>query len=205
MGRGAVREKSPRDSGSQFSLWQFAKQQMRDRAGDSGGLLQGGQPGNIKGYKHYNSALSSVLTRNGFRVKMLDTSWQRLSRHDVSNIQQFVEFDESYLENANAFAEFGAFELDAAIRNLKYDISIDSKENLPHSLEEKLNLFLLLYDRGLINGDEFYKQTGITISPETREKVKLASADWIVGINPQEEAAMQAQTQQGIEQLLNAG
>ena len=199
--RGGVNERRARDSSSSFNLWSLMKQQMRDRQGDAQGLLQGSQPRSIKSGVHFNSALNAVLTRHGFRVRMLDSSWERLARHDVSNFQQFVEFDAKYFGGQGDFSEYMG--MGEAVRNLKYDISIDSKQDTPANLEEKLTLFLALYDRGLIHGNEFYKQTGISISPDVQERIKIASEDWIPEIPPQEQAVMQQQTEQGIDTLAN--
>ena len=147
MARGAMKPRDPRDSVSQMNLWQMTLQQMRNRKGDSGNLLQGGQPGNIKSGKHYSMSLNNVLTRNGYRVRMLDTAWQRLATQDVSMFQQFVRFNANHLSRNYEIAHELEFltEIDIAerIREFRYDISIDSKSDMPATIEEKNQSILI--------------------------------------------------------------
>lgn len=204
--RGEIKEKNPRDSASSMNLWTLTKQQMRERKGDAGNLLQGGQPGNIKSGKQYAMSLNNVLTRNGYRVSMLDASWQRFATQDISLFQQFVTFKSSFLSKAYEIAEEFQYmtDLDIAerIRAFPYDINIHSKMDLPATTEEKLNLFLALYDRGLVSPQEFYEQTGIVLSPEEREKIELSSATFVPGIPAGETAAMGLQASAQADQLV---
>lgn len=205
--RGEMKERQARDSASSMNLWGLTKQQLRERKGDAGNLLQGGQPGNIKSGKQYAMSLNNVLTRNGYRVSMLDASWQRFASQDISLFQQFVMYNPRYLSRSFEIAEEFQYLTDTdmaeMIRTFKYDVDINSKMDLPASIEEKLNLFLGLYDRGLVSPQEFYEQTGIWLSPEEMEKIELSSETFVPGIPAGETAAMGLQAGLQADELVN--
>lgn len=158
-----------------MNFFGLQKQNMRDRIGDSQGLLQGGGSASAtRSGKHAQTLLKAVLTRHGYRVTMLDPSWSRMARHEVSYLQQFVDFDTPYWRQQYDFSE--SQDMSMALRNLRYDVEIESKEDLPHDLESRINLLLTILQTGCADLEEFYRQTGFKIRPELREAIRMQSS-----------------------------
>ena len=207
---GAIRNqkfqpRQPADMASSINGYQLFKGQADERISDSQGMLRGGRGGAQSG-RHASIILNSVLTAHSYRVTNLDASWRRLAHQEFSNIQRFGEETESRIQRMLGFSELQpSAQVWQAIKNLRYDIDIQSKESMPSAVDEKLNLFLALYDRGLIDPEGFYKETGIPIDAELAEKVSQASRDFIVGAPMELQVQMAVQQEQQIDQLAAQG
>lgn len=160
--------------GELLSFFGLQKQNMRERIGDSQGLLRGASPSSITSGRHAQTVLNAVLTRHGYRVTMLDPSWERMARHELNYLQQFVDFDTPYWRKQYDFSE--SQEMSMALRNLRYDVEVESKEDLPHDLESRINLLLTLLQTGCADLEEFYRQTGFKVRPELRESIRAQSS-----------------------------
>ena len=79
--------------GNIVNFRELSRQDMRQVAGDGGGLLAGDNPNNIKGAEHARIAVNTVLTKQQFKIANLDPAWRELAYQEVSNTQQFVDFD----------------------------------------------------------------------------------------------------------------
>ena len=207
-----VKEVQPGQIGVEvMNLRAILKQDMRERIGDSQGLLRGASPTNIRSGRHAQTVLNAVLTRHGHRVTMLDPAWTRMAFQEVSNLQQFVDFDTPYWRSQHDFQE--SQEMSLALRNLRYDIDVESKENLPHDVESRINLMLTLLGAGLADAEEFYRHTGFQVRPELRDSIRMQSDPqaFKLGIPFQEGALMNLQSEnqlagiaaeaQGVQQL----
>lgn len=189
--------------GSIVNLRELMRGDMRDVIGDAGGLFGGNIPSHIKSGKHAQIALHTVLTKQQFKIANLDPSWREMAYQEVSNIQQFIDFDNINLDKLHAdkterLAMSGW--LGEAIRNLEYDIKIESKENLPYSIEDRITLGFAMLNSGMMDPEEFYRMTGFRVRPELREEIrKQSQADQFkIGVPLQLQA--QAQIQAGVNQ-----
>ena len=191
----------PSDMRSSHSMWQELGQNLRENQGDAQGLLQGGQPSNIRSGAHASVVLNAVLSKSGLRVLMHDPSWQRLARLEMNNLQQYIDFDIGYYLQTREFSEVEG--LVPALRNLRYDVSIESKDSLPNDPVEMLNLMLVLYNNGLLDSREFYEHVAIPLTPEFKERIDTFSdaERFIPGLPPQDQAALYVQGQQEVNQI----
>lgn len=191
--------------GELFGLHNLMVEKMRGRIGNAQGLVQGNQPSNIRSGKHAQIALNQVLTRHGYRVTMLDPSWARMARQEVSNLQQHVNFNQAFWRLQHDFAE--SADMSLALRNLRYDVDIESKQDLPHDIESRINLLLVLLQSGLADGEEFYRQTGFNVRPELREQIEIqsAAAEFKLYVPPQEAALAEMQAAGQTNQIIDEG
>ena len=192
------------DVGSPAAIWEALAQNIRETQGDAQGLLQGAQPGNIRSGAHASVVLNAVLTKSGLRVLMLDPSWQRLARLEMSNLQQYIEFDVGQYLQTREFAEVQG--LTESLRNLRYDVNINSKDAMPSDPVELLQLMMVLYQNGLIDAGEFYEHVKLDLSPEFRERIEeFSNPDtFIPGLPPQVQAEAQLAGQQQVQDIEGA-
>ena len=110
-----------------MNLYQLEQQKIREKIGDSQGLLQ---PNNIRSGRHAQTVLNAVLTRHGYRVTMLDPAWERLARQEISYLQQYFDFSGYYLGQEYSMEdEEMVYDMPMALKNLRYDVEIESKED----------------------------------------------------------------------------
>ena len=190
-----------------MNLYALEQQKIRQKIGDSQGLMQGNDSGNIRSGKHAQTVLTAVLTRHGYRVTMLDPSWERLARQEISYMQQYFDFTQYYLGQEYTQSEDNYEDMPMALKNLRYEIEIESKEDLPHSVEDRINLLMLLLQTGLADGEEFYRQTGFSVRPELRESIRSQSdpQEFKLGLPFNEAAMMQLQSQTETDQIVAEG
>lgn len=188
-----------------MNLYQLEQQKIREKIGDSQGLLQ---PNNIRSGRHAQTVLNAVLTRHGYRVTMLDPAWERLARQEISYLQQYFDFSGYYLGQEYSMEdEEMVYDMPMALKNLRYDVEIESKEDLPHSVEDRINLLMVLLQTGLADGEEFYRQTGFSVRPELRESIRVQSEaqEFRLGLPFNEAALMQLQSENATDQILAEG
>lgn len=205
VSRGAVRERSHRDISASIAIAQLFMGRKKELGHDGAGILGGQSPANIRSGKHANALLSSIMSVHGHRVKMLDPFWIRKKRMEVSYFQQFEA--NGYRIPSNLKDIVGEYDnINASFRELRYDIDYESQSNLPADLATKFELFLALYDRGMIFLKDFYDQTGIVLDPKTMEAVKKEYEanvrDPKFGISPSDLAALELQANQNINTLV---
>lgn len=177
-------------------LWDKLYQLLRENQKDASGMLTGSQPGNIRSARQQAVAISSVYSQNGLRALMLDPSWHRMARMEVSNLQEHIRPNvDYYFINKEATEFIGLDNLREAMRNLQYDVLINSKDGMPHDPMERLQLLLLLRQEGIYPTGEVVKQANLTPSPETQEKIEAADENWEPNVPPivQAQAEMQAE------------
>ena len=159
-------------------------------------------PANINSGKHASIVLGAVLSKSGLRVLMLDGSWQRLARFEMSNLQQFIELDISHYMQSREFAR-EAEGLTDALRNLRYDVNIHSKDLLPSDPNDLFNLLFNLTINGFMDIDEFYRQYPIPISAELKDQIEVRSQaeNFVPGLPIQMQAEAQVAAQSEINQI----
>lgn len=204
LAAGQMRENAPRDTASIATVFQLMKTQLRERGHDAQGTLAGAVPSNIKSAKHFNAALQSVMTIHGYRVEMLDPSWYRMKRMEVSNFQQFEQVNRSLVNKLKDISHEYQYLVDS-LKNLRYDIEIDSKSKLPADLATRLEIYMVLYQAGMSTLKDFYEQTEIPVSRETLDSVDAQNdvENMMFGVPPAERAALDAQIDQNIDAAAN--
>lgn len=191
-----------------MNLYALEQQKIRHKIGDSQSLIQGNDASNIRSGKHAQTVLNAVLTRHGYRVTMLDPAWERLARQEISYLQQYFDFSKYYLgQEYSQDTEEMYHDMPMALKNLRYDVEIESKEDLPHSVEERINLLMLLLQTGLADGEEFFRQTGFSVRPELRDSIRIQSEaeSFKLGLPFNEAALMQMQSQVDTDKVVAEG
>ena len=188
---------------------EYLKQSIRNTIGDSGGILGGANPSNIKSGKHANVVMNSLLTRHSHTVAMFDSSWERFSRQRVQLMQQFVDFNTPYWRDQFDAAEFQELSGDVrgqmgeAIRNLLFDVKLHTKSDLPFSPQERINWVTQLWSVGFVDLPYVFKVLDLDVGAEFLELVHRQSNEneFIVGIPGYEQAAMRMQTNQAAAEM----
>ncbi len=78
-----------------------------------------------------NSALGAALTEKGFQARMMDHAHQRAATIETSMVQQFMTIDTQTLLQDKERGEL--LEMNLAIRELFYDVKVESNADLPHN------------------------------------------------------------------------
>lgn len=186
-----------RDTNSQHALWQALSQSLQESRIDPRELSQT----SVRSGTHAAVVLNAVLSKHGLRVLMLDPSWRRLARFEMSNLQQFINPSINHYLQQKEFTEFAG--LDDAIRNLRYDVDIASRDAMPSDPTELFNMMMILYQNGMIDLGEFYEQVKLDISPELKASIEEQSNpdDFIAGVPPAMQAEARGQAQQTVGDL----
>ena len=204
--RGAIKMKDHIDMSSTFSMYQLMRQEGRDITGDPQGALQGDLGSEVRSGRHARVILDAVLTKPGYRITMLDPSWMRMARQYISNVLQFSDLNKEELGRQRDRFELRSFtmhDIMVALRNLDYHISIDSKEDLPHTLEGRIAIYRSLYLDGIIPSSEYVHQINIPLREQTRTAIEEQSNpdEFRVGVPPQLRAEQQVANEQAINNL----
>ena len=176
-----------------FNVAQMLKQNIRASVGDEGGLLQGATPASVKSGRHANVILNSLLTRHALTTTMFDASWYRLHRQRLLTMQQVADFDTPYWRKQTDISEVLGWT--DAIRNLRFDLKLESKSDLPFSPQERIQYVIMLWDKGIVDLKYVLKILDLNIGAELEHVIKESSNpdEFIPGVPGYEQAIMKAQ------------
>ena len=187
MGMFKERTTNGNNTGAQRVV-EMLSQNIRSAVGDSGGLLQGATPSTIKSGRHANVVLNSLLTRHAFTTTMFDSSWYRLHLQRLLTMQQVADFDTPYWRKQSDMSEVLGWS--DAIRNLRFDLKLETKADLPFSPAERIQFVTMLWDRGLVDLKYVYKILDLNIGAELEQIIDQHSdpQKWIPGIPGMQQA-----------------
>ena len=120
-----------------------------------------------------NTLQSAALTRQGFKVLSLDVTYKRQAILEVSLIQQFYNFEDPQVTRKTQMGEL--MQWNEAIRNLTYDVAVESKADMPHNVVARMNMAMQLLQMGVFDIMEFLDYTGIKIREDLRNQLVGAS------------------------------
>lgn len=125
---------------------------------------------------------SAAMTRHTFRQMILDESARRQAKLEVYCLQDFINFrDPRFIRKL----EFGEWLLwDEAMRNLLFDVAIESKSDLPHNLAGKIQFAFSMLQAGIFDLEEFLQFTGVKVRDDLRQKIRMASQGFLPGVQP---------------------
>ena len=195
LARGKFQERAGngRNVGAEQIL-QLLKQSIKESGGDESGILRGATPSSIKSGKHANIVLDSLLSRHSHVSAMFNVGWYRMYRQRVITLQQFADFNAPYWRRqtdvSGEYSRFGD-----AMRNLRWDLKIHSKADLPFSPSERIQQAVFLWMHGLCDIPYVYKTIDINAGAELEEIIKQQNQpqDFISGIPGPEQAVMRQQ------------
>jgi len=126
------------------------------KAGTSGIAIQGLQ--------------TAAMGRVRFKIINLDESLRRQARLEFALIQDYADFEDPRYTRKLGFGEWLLWTED--IRNLLYDIDVESKSELPHSIEGRLNFALKMLEVGAFDLIDFIDYVGVPVREEYKELLK---------------------------------
>tara|TARA_B100000809_G_C15094968_1_gene514670 strand:- start:78 stop:1865 length:1788 start_codon:yes stop_codon:yes gene_type:complete len=120
-----------------------------------------------------NTLQSAALTRQGFKIQSLDEGYKRQAILEVSLIQQFYNFEDPHVTRKMQMGEL--MQWNEAIRNLTYDVVVESKADMPHNVVSRMNIAMQLMQMGVFDIMEFLDYTGLKIREDLRNQLIGAS------------------------------
>lgn len=124
-----------------------------------------------------NTLQAAAMTRQSFKMLALDESYKRQARLEIYLMQQFYEFQDPRLTK-----QFGSGEWllwSEGMRNLLWDVSVESQSDLPHNQVARINYAIQLLQLGVYDIEEFVQFTGLQLRPELRSQIRQN-----IGFNP---------------------
>ena len=174
LSSGAFQRLDPRQSSDDlYSNLRDLQVHGQEELGDQTEAIQGkAVTSNASGILQ-NTALGAALTIRGFEAQMLDASHKRHTGIEFSMIQQYIHIDEHLLMEQHEMGEY--LEMNLAIRELFYDVNVESQANLPHNPQARLNWATHMLQMGFFDAEEFRLFTGMKVRPELEEILHNAS------------------------------
>lgn len=119
-----------------------------------------------------NTLQSAALTRQGFKMQSLDQSYRRQARLELGLVQQFADLQDPRYLKGEGFRRMDAGEWmmwSEAMRDLVYDVKVESQSDIPHNLTARLNFAMQLLEIGVYDITEFLDFTGLKVRPELKQ------------------------------------
>tara|TARA_Y100001938_G_scaffold151043_1_gene245429 strand:- start:5746 stop:7545 length:1800 start_codon:yes stop_codon:yes gene_type:complete len=135
-------------------------------------VLMGREPSANSSGVLANTLQSAALTRQGFKMQSLDQSYRRQARLELGLVQQFADFqDPRYLKGEGLRRmDMGEWMMwSEAMRDLVYDVKVESQSDIPHNLTARLNFAMQLLQTGVYDITEFLNFTGLKVRPELKD------------------------------------
>ena len=171
---GAFQRLEPRQSSDDlYSNLRDLQQHAQEDLGDVTDALQGKAVSSNPSGVLQNSALGAALTKHGFRAQMLDAGHKRHAGIETSMVQQYLSIDTEMLTRNKEMGEY--LEMNLAIRELFYDVKVESQAELPHNPQARINLATHWLELGIIDGEEYRIFTGMKVRPELERMLQEAS------------------------------
>ena len=122
---------------------------------------------------------------------MVDVAHRRWAWLETMAMQQHFEADTIYISENKDLGEL--LEMNLAMRELFFDVKVESQAELPHNPAARINMATHFYSMGIFDLEEFVQFTGIQVRPQLREQLRAASEFFLpaVPIEQQSEIRMQ--------------
>ena len=187
IARGAFQRLDPRQSSDDLHAnMRDLQTHAQEDLGDITDALQGKPVSSDPSGVLQNSALGAALTKHGFRAQMLDAGHKRSAGIEFSMIQQYLHIDTAMMIRDREMGEY--LEMNLAIRELFWDVKVESQAELPHNPQARLNLATHLLQMGYFDAVEFRLFTGIEVRPEL-EKMLHEAGKFFMPLVPLENQA----------------
>ena len=188
LGRGAIQRLEPGTIGGEiYTILRDLQAYGMEDLGDVSDALQGKSLGSNASGVYANTLLGAALTKQGFRAQMLDQGHRRSAWLELMMMQQFMHVDEGWLMRNKDMGEL--LDMNLAMRELFFDVKVESQSQLPHNPQARINLAAELLGLGIFDIKEFLLFTGLQARPELEKILSDASEFFMPGV-PNE---MQAQ------------
>ena len=205
LARNRIKQIEPGDIGSSVhNLMQNEVAYTRELSGDPQGILSGIAPSSVKSGIHAQTLLETANTLMAEYARMLDVGHLTQARIEAFMMQKHTDFMNEFYSDRLGLDEFP--NIDLAIADLKFDVQINSKANLPSTtLSGEWNIYMILYNMGLLPPVSFMKLTEMTdkVSEEWMEKIEKMTKHLQPGI-PIAEQVQQMLQAQGLQAELDA-
>jgi len=160
-------------------------------------VSQGRQPGSSASGVAIAGLQQAALGRTRHKTRLMEESYRQCGRIEVSNLQQYAGFYDPRQTNDYELGEWMMWE--ERMRNLMYDIEIESMAELPHNLEGKLAFAFNMLDRGVFDIIEFLEFTNLPISDRLREQHEMMAQQ--VPMQPGQQQATTQEDLMGLNRL----
>jgi len=207
LGRGAVQRLEPGTIGSEiYTILRDLQAYGMEDLGDVSDALQGKSLGSNASGVYANTLLGAALTKQGFRAQMLDSGHRRSAWLELMMMQQFFHVDEEFLRRNHDMGEL--LHMNLAMRELFFDVKVESQSELPHNPQARINLAAQLLAMGIFDVKEFLLHTGLHTRPELERILHDASEFFLPAIPAEMQSQIrlelelaklrQAQAEQGL-------
>ena len=176
--QGRIKEVSPADFGAAiYNLMQSERDDAVTVAGDASPVLTGQVSSSVRSGRHAQTLLESANTQMAEGLRMLEVGHERTAYLEAVTLHQVADFRSPYFQQYFDLARY--LEIDLAIRDLIFDVALESKSSLPStSLSGMYNWYVSNYDRGAITLEELLKKTGQWESAEEDWQKKVVEVSW---------------------------
>jgi len=174
LAAGAVQRLDPRQSPDDlYANLRDLQTHAQEDIGDLTEAIQGkAVTSNASGVLQ-NSALGAALTEKGFQAQMMDHGHQRAATIETSMVQQFMTIDTQTLLQDKERGEL--LEMNLAIRELFYDVKVESNADLPHNPIARIEFATSMLSLGIFDVKEFVLFLGLHPRPELMMQLEQAS------------------------------
>ena len=188
LGRGAVQRLDPGSIGTEiYTVLRDLQVYGMEDLGDVSDALQGKSLGSGASGVYANTLLGAALTKQGFRAQMLDAGHKRSAWLELMMMQQFLHVDEEYIRRNKDMGEL--LHMSLAMRELFFDVKVESQAELPHNPQSRINLAANLFSMGIFDLQEFLMFTGLNVRPDLEETLRRASEEFFMPAVPAETQA----------------
>ena len=174
LGRGAVQRLEPGSIGTDiYTILRDLQAYGMEDLGDASDAIRGKSLGSGASGVYANTLLGAALTKQGFRAQMLDAGHKRSAWLELMMMQQFLNVDAEFLRRNHDLGEL--MHMNLAMRELFFDVKVESQSELPHNPQSRINLAANLFSMGIFDLQEFLLFTGLNVRPSLEEELRKAS------------------------------
>ena len=171
-------------------------EQFADRQTGSQDVVRGESPGSSASGVLANSLQAAAMTRHTFSMQVLDESYRRASKLEVSTFQDWVDFSDPRFNGKRDMGEWLRWDED--MRNLLFDVVVESRANFPQNVLARINHAQNMLALGVFDLEEFMDFSGIEVREDLRTKIRQLSDSFIPGVAHNEQVALQIQSGGGV-------
>lgn len=157
LARNRIQQIEPGDIGTAIhNLMQSEIAYSRELAGDPQGILSGIAPATVKSGIHAQTLLETANTLMAEYARMLDVGHQHSAWVEAVLMQRHSDFTNPFYVERLGLQDYP--NIDIAMADLKFEMSIDTKANLPSTtVSGELNWYQIMYNQGLLGPAIFMK------------------------------------------------
>lgn len=142
--------------------------------------LIGNQPGPNASGVLANSLQAAAMSKQTFKMEMLDFAYRRQAVLEILTMQQFGRLANPKFSGRHQLGEYRLWS--DSLRDLLFDVKVISKAELPHNVLARLQLGTQLLQLGVFDLIQFMDFTNLNVRPELRAKIDQAAKAFIPGV-----------------------